>query len=496
MKKILYSAATIALLFSAGSCREDFLESAPTETLGNPPVTAKLNGLYLMMVKTETGGTTNHDDFGQKGYDIYSDMLSGDMVLGATTYGWYSTVANLTAPVDFTNTVNYKPWRYYYRLISAANDVINDLGGNAAQPVSASDKASMGQAKAMRAYAYFYLMQLYTRKFEASSPSIPLYLVNSPIPNGKSTQQEVYTQIVDDLTQARTLLQGYSRPNKGAINADVATGLLAYTYAAMERYQDAAVTAESLIGKYPVTTNAETAYDIATSSGGGFNNLNTASWMWGFDIDIVNDLDLVSWWGQTDIFTYSYAWAGDPKAIDLGLYAQINADDVRKKQFVTVSEGANGIEYADATEDGDYPAVPANKFFSPQREIGGQRNITTDYLFMRVDEFHLLAAENYAKAGNEAKAKTILKNFLQNRLSSTAYIDALSGNALKNEIYLQTRIELWGEGKSYLAMKRNRATIKRGPNHLFFAGQSFSYDDDRLSLDIPQAEINNNPKLK
>jgi hypothetical protein len=42
---------------------------------------------------------------------------------------------------------------------------------------------------------------------------------------------------------------------------------------------------------------------------------------------------------------------------------------------------------------------------------------------------------------------------------------------LKKEIYLQTRIEFWGEGKSYLAMKR-KATTTRGSNHLFFAGDS------------------------
>ena len=36
------------------------------------------------------GGTTGHDDFGQKGIDIYTDMLESDMVLAALNYGWYS----------------------------------------------------------------------------------------------------------------------------------------------------------------------------------------------------------------------------------------------------------------------------------------------------------------------------------------------------------------------------------------------------------------------
>ena len=46
----------------------------------------------------------------------------------------------------------------------------------------------------------------------------------------------------------------------------------------------------------------------------------------------------------------------------------------------------------------------------------------------------------------------------------------MTGQALLDEIYKQTRVEFWGEGKSYLAMKRNHATLTRGANHLFQAG--------------------------
>jgi hypothetical protein len=112
---------------------------------------------------------------------------------------------------------------------------------------------------------------------------------------------------------------------------------------------------------------------------------------------------------------------------------------------------------------------------------------------MRSDEFYLLAAETLAKSGNETNAKIILKKFLSNRMDNVDYIDALSGSNLQKEIYLQTRIELWGEGKTYYAMKRNKATITRGRNHLFFVNQSFNYDDGRLTFDIPQSEIGNNP---
>ena len=111
---------------------------------------------------------------------------------------------------------------------------------------------------------------------------------------------------------------------------------------------------------------------------------------------------------------------------------------------------------------------------------------------------YLLYAETAAKSGDEAGAKDALKTLLAQRLATAtdaAYVDQLSGQALLDEIYLQTRIELWGEGKSYLALKRNKASVTRGSNHPTAAGQTIPYNDNRLTFDIPQSEIQNNPNL-
>jgi len=185
----------------------------------------------------------------------------------------------------------------------------------------------------------------------------------------------------------------------------------------------------------------------------------------------------VSWWGQVDYFTYSYAAAGDPKTIDKGLYDKIPADDVRKSQF-----NAKNL-------------MPLNKFFAPERKAMGQRNVVTDYIYMRVDEMQILNAEAYANLNNAASAAESLKKVVSLRKADVNYISNLSGQALKDEIYLQTRIEFWGEGKSYLAMKRNKATITRGSNHLSFPGQSYRYNDEKLTFPIPQVEIQNNPQI-
>lgn len=486
--KLLLSLAAGATLFATG-CSDDFLETEPTEFISseqiqdatekNPELQeANISGLYATMITTGSGGTDlRHTDFGQKNYDIFGDMLSSDMVLAGTTYGWYSNVSQMTSTVDFTSITNYMVWRYYYRIIFGANNIIDSFGGNDVVPESEEAKAIVGQAKTMRAHSYFYLAQLTQESFDPSEPILPLYDQVVDAGAALSPASEVYDLIVKDLKDGISLMENFNRETKTAVNKDIAKALLAYVYGYLGD-NDAEVvrlTREVIeTGGYPLTD--------AEATLGGFNSLESnPSWMWGVDLTTDNGLDLVSWWGQMDLFTYSYAWAGDPKTIDANLYAEIPDNDVRKDQWV------------DAYGDG--VLYPINKFYAPGREVAGQRIVTTDYVYMRVDEMYLLHAEYAAKSGDEARAKEVLKMLLDERLDDTSYIDGLSGQALQDEIYLQTRIEFWGEGKSYLAMKRNRATITRGANHLSFAGESFSYDDDRLSFEIPQSEIQNNPNI-
>ena len=484
------------LLLGITGCDKEFLEVEPTQFLtekqvaeaakNNPDVVAgSMSGIYTLMFQTGTGGTNlDHDDFGQKGYDIYLDFLSADMALTVNSYNWYKGLTDLEDNIDYTDNRNYKPWRYYYRLIRSANLVISALGGNDAVPELEANQHLMGQAKAMRAHSYFYLTQMFTREYNPSDPILPVYTDPTQPNQPKSTTQEVFDLIVKDLTESIELLGTFNRSAKNQVNKHVAQGILAYVYAYMGGNDNLAkakaLTADIIAnGGFTIMTADEVVYSGSTDLVGGFNDVNTAGWMWGVDLTLDNGLDLVSWWGQIDYFTYSYQAAGDRKAMDAGLYAAIPEDDVRKKQFHT---------------SGALALAPINKFYHPGRTAWGQRNITTDYVYMRVAEMYLLHAEVSARSGDEASAKTSLKALVSLRRPDASYIDGLAGVRLLSEIYLQTRIELWGEGKSYLALKRNKASVTFGSNHLSkHNGETIAYNDERLSFVIPQSEIQNNP---
>ena len=111
-----------------------------------------------------------------------------------------------------------------------------------------------------------------------------------------------------------------------------------------------------------------------------------------------------------------------------------------------------------------------------------------------------MSAEASANLGDAASAKSRLSELLSIRLGGASeasdYLSQVGGGQeLIDEIYFQTRIELWGEGKSYLAMKRNKATVTRGTNHVFRAEETFNHNDNELSFQIPEIEIINNPNI-
>jgi hypothetical protein len=223
---------------------------------------------------------------------------------------------------------------------------------------------------------------------------------------------------------------------------------------------------------------------------GGFTALSTPGWMWGFDITIANDLGLVSWHGFMDYYSYSYQAVGNFRGIDAGLYAKINANDIRKQQFGDPS----GPTFAAGAD----PLIPANKFFNLNKVHFGQLPITDDYVYMRVAEMYLLSAEMSAVEGDDAAAKSRLKEVLAKRFSNSAdyaYVDALSGQALVDEVVLNTKIEFLAEGKSYLLMKRRKLSNTRGGNHLNRVGETISYDDPIMTFEIHQREITDNPLI-
>ncbi|PID88161.1 MAG: RagB/SusD family nutrient uptake outer membrane protein [Bacteroidia bacterium] len=482
LNKIIMWTALALLVFTVG-CSKDFLDEKPTKSLTaerlaeiaplNPSALAGgVEGIYSLTFQYGVGGWGGHDDFGQKSFDIMSGIVCGDIAQLSHAYNKFTGASNLQG-LTRSGADSYKIWRYYYKIIKEANGFIETF--NDQMPEKKEAKYTYGQVKALRAYAYLYLVNFLANPYSVAKDdkAIVLTLKNDDIAKPLSTVQEVYDVIISDLETAVEALEGFDRANKSSINQNVARGFLAYAYLFTENYAKAEETANAVIasGEFELMSKKEVFQS-------GFNNVNISGWMWAFDLTTDNTAMLPTFWGMMDYFTYGYSsvtgWAISNK-----LYAQIPNSDVRKKQF-----------------EKKFKYRPTHKFFDAGRIPDGDRTWTNDEVYMRVAEMYLAKAEAQARQGKDVEAQKTLKILVKERDTDAGRIDSETGEDLLDEIYLQWRIEMWGEGKTLWAMKRFQKTNARGDNSFLFPGVEFAYNDPQIIVQIPDVELNANPEIQ
>lgn len=550
--KIIAVAAIVAL----SSCADSFLNREPHgstitqtqyEKLDNT-LAGSMRGIYALMY---TNSPTDHDVFGRRAIDLYTDLLSGDMALTSYSYGWFYTDERGMTSTSRTGTV----WSYYYKMLHNTNTVLRIIANQSEVTKKVAEyglpntyDASSGllyvingkdtlytytenevleagyyaQALTMRGYVLTGLVPLYTYTTAQlngdlkNTKAFPVYTEsNMDHSQGYSALSEVYTQLESDLTTAIDYFgafgQALTRASKLEANIDVARGLLAYSYlnkanpnassssdAYRTAYTNALKYAKDVIesGTYSVLPNKE----IWTN---GFNNVNSTCWIWGQDVTTETASGLASFFGQVDIHTYSYAWAGDTKAIDENLYNAIPDFDARKRWF------NDGMALA------KFKYCPDKKFFSAKcptstKQDDIDREWLSDNVFMRVEAMYLIAAEAEYRLGEYDQAKSYLQGIMDQRVdtASTAaaeyatYMSGLNNTNLLSAIEYNWRVELWGEGYGLQTFRRlspeTAADTKRrrGSNHASEAGSEIDATAAKFTFAIPSSETSYNPNLK
>ena len=143
------------------------------------------------------------------------------------------------------------------------------------------------------------------------------------------------------------------------------------------------------------------------------------------------------------------------------------------------------------TADGKRDSIVANPDSLFNTKFGYYDNFEGDILYMRAAEMYLIQAEAYAEQGNEAMAGQMLSELLKNRYSE----DPSISSATADEVRIQRRIELWGEGFGLFDCKRTNRPIKRGyVGTNFQAAYRFNADiqNQAFVLQMPLPESNEN----
>jgi len=204
--------------------------------------------------------------------------------------------------------------------------------------------------------------------------------------------------------------------------------------------------------------------------------------MWGADIDNESSTTFISFFSHFDSSAGGYGGIGfglGYKIIEARLYDMIPDTDLRKAAWVAPGDTSS-----------PYPELTNTKF------IDGTGVFEGDYSYMRASEMYLVEAEAKARLG-DATAADVLFEIVSNR--DPGYVRSTStGDALVEEIYLQRRIELWGEGVSWFDLKRLKKPLDRsgaGSNHRSFGLVDIDVEGDFFRMQIPQGELNSNPNL-
>ncbi|MEO7047657.1 MAG: RagB/SusD family nutrient uptake outer membrane protein, partial [Ferruginibacter sp.] len=117
-----------------------------------------------------------------------------------------------------------------------------------------------------------------------------------------------------------------------------------------------------------------------------------------------------------------------------------------------------------------------------------------DFPLMRASEMYLIEAEAKARmGGQDAAAATALFTLAKQR-DPNYVLSSNTGTALIDEIMIQRRVELWGEGFRFYDLKRLDLPLDRSnSNHNASIARVINVPagDKTWQFLIPQSEINN-----
>lgn len=191
-------------------------------------------------------------------------------------------MTGVTAPVTSV-------WSSAYGTIYVANMVIEGVTASTLM-TAATKKQLEGEAKFIRAFSYFYLVNLFGDVPLALSTD---YRVNAIA--GRTPVAKVYEQVIKDLEDARAKLgDDYITANRARPNKWAATALLARVYLYLGEWAKAESTATSIIdntAQYDLVTNLdevflaeskEAIWQLA-SNAGYYNSYEGLYWILTFD---------------------------------------------------------------------------------------------------------------------------------------------------------------------------------------------------------------------
>ena len=426
MKKYIYPYMAFLLLLAG--CSGDFLDKEPTDSVSSDEVGVPgnaerlFNGAWYNLFEY---GTT-YANIGYRALQCQDDMMADDVV-SRPAYGFNSSYQFNDIAIPNNSRTSFA-WYLIYKTIDNCNTAIA-IDGDSEEFFQAK-----GQALALRAFCYLHLAQHYQFTYlkDPTAPCVPIYTeptTSETAPKAKSTVAQVYQRVFDDLNLAQSYLKNYTRKGDGQKfkpNTNVVNGLLARAYLLTGQWEEAAKAAAAARQGYSLmTTTAE--YE-------GFNNVSNKEWIWGQPQTLA----------QSDA-SYNFYYLD---ATYVGAYSSFMADPHFRDTF---SEGDIRLGLFQWMREG----------YLGYKKFHMRADDTADIVLMRASEMLLIEAEALAREGFPEKAVIPLNELRHARGLGDYDLTGKSQDDVVNEILMERRRELWGEGFSITDILRTQQSVKR-----------------------------------
>lgn len=455
----------LSLTAALPSCQKDFLELKTTSAIadkdgeGSPKgLLGIVNGMHNMLYRYNFGQSFG---FGAPSLNLRLDLMSDDVV-NTVEVGRTSEYTYIASRDELGGEqINYKAWDFYYTVIQHANIFLRGYE----QRLSPEDQKNptvlyaKGEAQALRAYAYFQLVQLFAKRYDPATADKELGVIlrterdavadlYQPIP--RSTIAEIYKFIDQDLKTARELLKDLpQKEERNHLRYSTVCAIAARVALVKSDWAGAEALAKEAIEK------SNSRLQVGNELLDGFNNFQASEWMWGY-----RNSETQQTYFNGFLAHYSYNFVGGWEdifryAINRSIYDEMGPNDVRRKWWYcydldqTLPPGAddgylnitNGIPYFEITGQCVKYAVKDPKSSKGDVEI------------MRLGEMYYILAEAQARQNKTAEAQQTLYDVVKTR--DTDFVKPTeTGTALLDKIFLHKRIDLLFEGVRFLDMKR------------------------------------------
>jgi hypothetical protein len=401
----------------------------------NETAAAVLTSIYTNLSKynsTQFANGTN--DF--TSLSLFASLSSDELSLYDITNPRYSIYyQNALTSIGTSLSADY--WKIAYPIIFVANSAIEGLQTSISLTLEIKQQL-IGEAKFIRAFCYFYLVNLYG--------DIPLALNTDWQLNAsliRTPKDQVYDQIIADLKDAQSLLSSnylksdalsaYSnstaervRPTKWAANF-----LLSRVYLYIRQFANAESEATTVI-------NNSSTFSLVSLNNVFLKNSKEAIWqLQGVGTGVNSNT------GEGKVFVLPTEGPGTSNPVYLSNYL-INSFDSGDQRKV------NWIGSVTPTPPGTSTYYYPNKY-----KIGAINTSTQEYCtIFRLAELYLIRAEARAQQGNLSTAISDL-NVIRTRANLPNYRGPNITSAVLSAILHERQVELFTEwGHRWLDIKR------------------------------------------